>query len=130
MFKLRSTVQYQILAILGIILVIPLALALTAWSSSGGPGLLDGGGFPTPTETATPTITPTQPLLVFPTATAVGYPPPQGNSLEGGQNQAAPGRQQAQVAQSSPSLALLCVPFGLAAALLIGFVAYRLRRIG
>ncbi len=92
-----------------------------------GGDLFDGGGFPTATETPTATVTATQ-VVIPPTETVVAaYPAPADKAPDLDQLQAA---QAAPAQQTSPSLSMLCLPFGIAGILLIAVLANRLRRMG
>jgi hypothetical protein len=90
--------------------------------------LLDGGGFPTvtPTETPLPTLTPTIPPPAAP------YPAPSPTLIAFVPQEAfipAAEAQQAESAgRSSPSIGLLCLPFGVALAIVVTILATYLRR--
>ncbi|MDX1437211.1 MAG: hypothetical protein R3335_10400 [Anaerolineales bacterium] len=115
-----------------------LLLILVAAGSAGASradGLLDGGGFPTPTPTATliPTLSATQPIAptatsppvdnLIPTASTIPYPFPTFDSnLVGGS-----GSQSSEGSSSSPSLLVLALPFLCALSLLVGVIVYWVR---
>jgi hypothetical protein len=119
--------QWPLLRLM-IVVVTLMLLAAGAASVAATDGQLDGGGFPTPTPTATfvPTDTPfptatTVPLeLLFPTDTPV----PQAFDRQAAGADIA---QSQEAGPSSPNLFLLALPF-LAAAALLGFILFNILR--
>lgn len=114
--------------VLAVLLVSGAAQAGTSPVRGPGGGFLDGGGFPTAT------LTPTLPPTAAPTNTSAPFIyPVESPTLPVLQPQSdfIPGAQEAEpVAQTSPNLLMLCLPFGVVFLIVIALLATWLRRRG